>query len=251
MSTVKSKIITATENIFYYLNKTKFSHNAVLPEGFTVTCHAGSLGTKANSLDSVKAAVNWGADIVEFDVSFRPDGTAVIIHNSSPGVKQGVFLDDALKIVASDKKCKINLDIKSTANLPEVDRLVKKHGLFDRVFYTGVFEYWVDAVKNNSSIPYYLNHKITAEESNNADEALKIIAHAKNLGAIGINSHYENATKKFSDIAHENGMLVSLWTVNKISDMVKVTECCPDNITTKKPVIITLIAKNKNPSDPL
>ena len=54
-----------------------------------------------------------------------------------------------------------------------------------------------------------------------------------------------------ADIAHENGMLVSLWTVNKISDMVKVTECCPDNITTKKPVIITLIAKNKNPSDPL
>lgn len=243
MSTIKSGISLTTEKFIYNLNKNKFRHSAVLPEGFTVTCHAGSLGTKANSLDSVQTAVNWGADIVEFDVSFRPDGTAVIIHDSSPTEKQGVLLDDALKIVASVKKCRINLDIKSTANLPEVDRLVKKHGLFDRVFYTGVFEDWVDAVKSSSSIPYYLNHKITAEEASSSEKALAIIEKAKELGAIGINSHYKYANRKFSDIAHENGLLVSLWTVNKPGDMARVAECCPDNITTKKPVILTLITK--------
>ncbi len=242
MSISKQKIASSFENFYYNLNKSKFSHSADLPEGFTVTCHAGSFSTKANSLDSVQTSVDWGADIVEFDVSFRPDGTAVIIHNSSPTMNQGVLLEEALKIVAGVNECRINLDIKSSANLPEVDRLVNKYGLFERVFYTGVFEDWVDTVRKTSAIPYYLNHKITAEEATDEKLALELIEKTKNLGAIGINSHYKNATKDFSDIAHKNGLLVSLWTVNKISDMVRVIEAVPDNITTKKPNILTLIA---------
>ncbi len=243
MSNLKSEIIFAFNKIYFKLNKSKLTHNAILPEGFTITCHAGSFGTKANSLESLQTAVDWGADIVEFDVSFRPDGKAVIIHDSSPSMNQGVLLDDALRIVASVKKCKINLDIKSTANLAEVDRLVKKHGLFDRVFYTGVFEDWVETVRNSSAIPYYLNHQITAEEASDRNKAIEIIKKTKKLGAIGINSHYKFATKEFSDYVHENGLLLSLWTVNKTADMVTVIETLPDNITTKKPDILKYIAQ--------
>ncbi len=242
MSLLSAKITSAAEKIYYNINKSKFTHNISLPDGFTVTCHAGSFYTKKNSIDSVKAAVDWGADIVEFDVSFRSDGTAVIIHDPSPSMKQGVSLEEAVKIVAKDKKCKINLDIKSTANLPEVDRIVKKHGMLERVFYTGVFEDWVDRVKNTSAIPYYLNHKITSEESKDPAYAIITINKTKVLGAIGINSHFENASKEFSDIAHKNGLLVSLWTVNKTGDMLKTIETQPDNITTKKPCILSLIA---------
>ena len=243
MKTLKSLIISSYDKIYINLNKKKLSHNANLPEGFTVTCHAGSFSTKPNSLESVDVAVKWGADIVEFDVSFRPDGTAVIIHDSAPSMNQGILLDDALKIVASVDKCMINLDIKSTANLPEVDKLVNKHGLFERVFYTGVFEDWVDKVKTTSDISYYLNHKITAEEAKSIDMINSVINKTKSCGAIGINSNYKFATKEFTDIAHQNGLLVSLWTVNKIKDMVKVIEMQPDNITTKKPDILKSIAE--------
>lgn len=243
MNKIKFNFLMFTEKVYCNLFKSKNKHNTVLPENFTITCHAGAFHTKANSLDSIRTAVDWGADIVEFDVSFRPDGTAVIIHNSSPSANQGVLLDDALKIVASVKNCKINLDIKSTANLPEVDRLVKKHNLFDRVFYTGVFEDWVETVRNTSDIPYFLNHKITEEEAVNKKNALEIIEKTKNLGAVGINSHYKNSTAFFSDIAHKNGLLVSLWTVNKIGDMTKVIKMKPDNITTKKPNILKHIAE--------
>lgn len=242
MRILKSKIISSFDRIYFRLNKTKLTHSATLPDGFTITCHAGSFGTKPNTLESLKTAVERGADIVEFDVSFRPDGTAVIIHDSAPKINQGVLLDEALKIVANVDKSKINLDIKSTANLPEVDRLVKKHGLFDRVFYTGVFEDWVDTVRNSSAIPYYLNHKITAEEASDSKKAIEIIEKTKQLGAIGINSHYRFAAKEFTDWVHENGLLLSLWTVNKQSDMVKVIETEPDNITTKKPDILKMIA---------
>lgn len=242
MSNLKFRITSATDKIYCILNKSKLIHNAKLPDGFTITCHAGSFGTPDNSLESLQTAVDWGADIVEFDVSFRPDGTAVIIHDSAPKMNEGVLLGEALKIVAGVENCRINLDIKSTANLPEVDRLVKEYGLFERVFYTGVFEDWVETVRKTSSIPYYLNHKITAEEANDSKRALEIIEKTKKLGAIGINSNYKHGTKAFSDIAHKNGLLVSLWTVNKVRDMVRVIEALPDNITTRKPDFLKKIA---------
>ena len=214
---------------------------ADLPCGFTVTCHAGAMHTKPNSIESIRAAIEKDAKIVEFDVNFRPDGTPVIIHNSAPSQNQGILLKDALAVVAKANDCRINLDIKSTANLGEVDKLVKNAGLFERVFYTGVFTDWVDTVKSNSQIPYYLNHEITDEESVDPDAAQKVADKAKTLGATGINSNFRNASITFVEKIRENGLLVSLWTVNNPSDMVRVIDLKPDNITTKYPHIMNLI----------
>lgn len=240
-----SKFICSVEDFYLKLNKNKFKSVAGLPNGFTVTYHAGAMHTVPNSIDSVRAALEDDAQIVEFDVSFRPDGTAVIIHNSNPGASQGEFLENALAVVAEHDKCRINLDIKSTKNLGAVDDLVKLHGLSDRVFYTGVFEDWVETVKSNSGIPYYLNYNVSAEEV--ADKAvLQAIADkVKNYGAIGINSNFRNATKEFVDVMHKNGLLVSLWTVNKIGDMPRVLATCPDNMTTKKPHLLKKLVFNQ------
>lgn len=236
------EIICAYDNLYFSINKNKLAGNYSLPEGFTVTYHAGAMHTKPNTVNSVKAAINADAQIVEFDVSFRPDGTPVIIHNSEPKGNQGVFLENALEVVAVHPSCKINLDIKSTKNLGAVDELVRMYGLWDRVFYTGVFEDWVETVKNNSEIPYFLNHKITAEEASDKAVAQSVADLAINLGAIGINSHFENASKLFSVIMHENDLLVSLWTVNKPADMTKVLAFAPDNVTTKRPQLLKKIA---------
>lgn len=229
-----------------FLNKFKnkryfgYAKNSVdnLPENFTVTFHAGALRTKPNTLESIRAALDYGAKVVEFDVSFRPDGTAVIIHADAPKANEGVLLDEALAVVATDKECKINLDIKSTANLPQVDELVKKHGLFERVFYTGVFEDWVETVRSSSAIPYYLNHKLTKEESYDETLLQKLADKMISLGAIGLNSNFKNASAIATRVMHKNGLLVSLWTANKAADMARVIACLPDNITTKKPHIL-------------
>ncbi len=214
-----------------------------LPEGFTLTYHAGALRTKPNTVESIEAALADGASVVEFDVSFRPDGTAVIIHADKPKENEGVLLDDALAAVAKDKNCRINLDIKSTANLPQVDILVKKHGLFERVFYTGVFRDWVETVKANSEIPYYLNHKVSAEEAANATLLQKLAEEIIGLGAIGLNSNFSNANATVTEVMHKNGLLVSLWTVNNSKNAAKVISYLPDNITTKKPHLIKNMIK--------
>lgn len=243
MNLLFPEIICKADDLYFKLNRKKLTGNFDLPAGFTVTYHAGAMHTKPNTVYSVQAAVEHDADIVEFDVSFRPDGTPVIIHDSQPNSSQGVFLENALEVVAGHPSCRINLDIKSTKNLGAVDELVKLYGLTERVFYTGVFDDWVETVKCNSEIPYYLNHKITAEEAADRALAQAVADLTKKLGAIGINSHFGHASRLFSKVIHENGLLVSLWTVNDPKDMPKVLSLCPDNITTKRPQLLKNIVK--------
>lgn len=206
-----------------------------LPQGFTLTCHAGAMNTKANSVKSIEQLIEFGAQVVEMDVTFRPDGTAVIIHSSSPSSDEGELLEDALKAVAQSDSCKINLDLKAYSNLPEVDRLVKKHGLFDRVFYTGVEEAQTKTVRESSSIPYYLNcspFSLSNEGDFGTDSyAEKIIA----LGAIGMNVNFRFVKKKTVKTMHEHSLPVSVWTVDCKRDARRMLSYGVDNITTKRP----------------
>lgn len=214
-----------------------------MPDSFTVTYHTGAMNTKPNSVDSINKSISHGAEIVEFDVTFRPDGTPVIIHNTAPGNNQGIFLENALEAVAQSDKCMINLDIKSTRNLSAVDELVKMYGLSERVFYTGVFEDFVEAVRRDSKIPYYLNYNISQAEASDISALRNIAEKIKKYGAIGINTNYAHATKIFVDSMRNNGLLVSLWTVNNPGDMIKTLRLKPDNITTKKPHILKKLFK--------
>lgn len=240
---VISKFLCNYEQLKAKKKYTETYNTSDLPDNFTLTYHAGAMHTKPNTLQSIKHALEHGAKTVEFDVTFRPDGTPVIIHSSSPKSNEGVLLSDALDIVVKDKYCQINLDIKSTTNLSEVDKLVKEKGLFERVFYTGVFEDWVEKVKKDSVIPYYLNHSISQEEAASAEKIQALADKAKALGAMGINSKFTNANKTFVDVTRKNGLLVSLWTVNKASDIVRILNIKPDNITTKMPHIFNVILK--------
>lgn len=243
MSSIRSGIYDFFAKKYIKRNKNAFVSKSDLPENFTVTYHTGAMNTKPNSVESVNASIAHGAQIVEFDVTFRPDGTPVIIHSDAPKSNQGVFLENALEAVAQSDTCMINLDIKSTANLSAVDELVRMYGLTERVFYTGVFEHFVEAVKRDSQIPYYLNYNVSQTEASDITALQKIVKKVKDYGAIGINSNYSHATELFVDTMRKNGLLVSLWTVNKPADMPKILALRPDNITTKKPHILKELIK--------
>ncbi len=207
-----------------------------LPDDFTVTYHSGALKTTDNTAESVMIALEYGAKVVEVDVTFRPDGTPCVIHKAEPDSDEGVLLTDILAVVAKSPDCRINLDIKSRANLPEVDRLVKEYGLFKRVFYTGVFEDWVQDVRTNSDIPYYLNSKTDKNRRNDPVYAQELADKIKILGAIGLNTHYENATECITEVLRKNSLLISVWTANSILQQCRLLAMGVDNITTKRPL---------------
>lgn len=213
-----------------------------LPKDFTYTAHTGCVGTKDNSLEAIEAGAQYGADIVEFDLNFTKGGEPVLSHDKPKG---GEFtLDDAFKKVSEFEKLKVNIDIKSCADLRVILPLAEKHGIKDRIFFTGVTLSDVEAVKKACpDIDYYLNYSVTKPQKQ-TDEYLQSIADkVKGCGAVGINFNKDNATKKLVDKFHENGLLVSIWTVNTEKEMYRILHLSPDNITTRKPDIMSSILK--------
>ncbi len=205
-----------------------------LPEGFTITAHTGCMGTKENSLESIKMGIENGAQIIEFDLYFTEDGEPVLAHDEPVGDE--VTLDEAFAYLRMFKDAKANVDIKTVDALEKVYPLAKENNVADRIFYTGVKDEFVDAVKKNSpEIQYYLN--VDVDKSKNTDEEylLSLVEKVKNAGAVGINFNYKSASKELVDIFHENNLLVSIWTVDSEYNMYKILSFGPDNITTRNP----------------
>ncbi len=204
-----------------------------LPQGFTVTAHAGALGTEDNSVASLQTGIA-NADIIEFDLQFLSDGTPVLSHDH-PAPKSAVTLREAFSILKNSPQTKANVDIKSTENLPAIEPLAREYGVFDQIFLTGVGEDFLDAVRRDCpAIPYYLN---MSPKKGCADPAYirSVVDTVRAAGAVGINCHLDDMTPALSKAMHDAGLLVSLWTANCDQQIAKALRCSPDNLTSRIP----------------
>lgn len=207
-----------------------------LPKNFTVTAHSGSMKTPQNSIQSILIGAQ-NADIIEFDLNFTKDKAAVLSHDEPKGGE--VTLNEAFEALASIKKTKANVDIKSTANLSAIEKSAEQYGVSERIFFTGVDENMVGEVQRQcSNVPYYLNVGVDAKKNEDNGYLLSLVEKVKENGAVGINMHFGGASKKLVEVFHENGLLVSIWTVDKKKDMYKILSYSPDNITTRNPDVL-------------
>lgn len=205
---------------------------------YTITAHTGTMGTADNSLESISTGIKNGADIVEFDLNFNKDGVAVLSHNEPKGGE--VLFEDALKFIAdNDSEIKINIDVKTTYDLKTVEELVKKYGLIDRAFFTGIFEKFIPAVKEQcTDIKYYLNYNKKSPLFGKKKFYAEAVKTVKESGAIGLNINFMCLDKSYVDFFHNEELLVSAWTANTEKAMRKVIKMGVDNITTKHPDVL-------------
>ncbi len=204
--------------------------------GFTVTAHTGSMHTRANSAASVAASIRYGADITEMDVTFRKDGTPVIIHSASPKDNEGLLFSKALEAVAKSDMLRMNLDLKAFWNTAAVQNALIGAGLLERAFYTGVFEKNAKEVRNGSPlVPYYINASLSPSERDSQDALNALAERIRGFGGVGLNIHYPCLNHKVVEVMHEHGLLVSAWTVHCKADMEALIAMGVDNITTKNP----------------
>lgn len=200
----------------------------------TVTAHTGCEGTADNSLEAIKKGYESGADIVEFDLRFTKDGEPVLAHDEA--AEESIPLRKAFELVAECGSLMVNVDCKTVENIAAVPALAKDCGILDRIFYTGIEAEKVAAVQKNSpGVEYYLNTKVNLWRKGSEKYIRSLVKLIKDNGAVGINIRFKSASKKMIDIFHEEGLKVSLWTVNKEKDMPKVIALGCDNITTREP----------------
>lgn len=203
-----------------------------LPVHFTCTAHTGCMGTEENSLESIEKGYENGADIVEFDLNFDKQGNPVLCHDEPAGGE--ITLDEAFKRVSEYESLRVNVDVKSDLHLEKVKPLAEKYGIADRIFFTGIHDGFVESARK-TGVMYYLNVNVKKPLFRRKKYYLSLVERVKTSGAAGINFNKSNASDELVRTFHENRLLVSIWTVDKRTEMHKILSFFPDNITTRNP----------------
>ncbi|MCL2512424.1 MAG: glycerophosphodiester phosphodiesterase [Oscillospiraceae bacterium] len=218
-----------------------------LPAGFTVTAHAGALGTEPNTYGSIKTLLEWGADIIEADLRFNDEGTPVLAHDAVKNGQETPLLSDIFGLL-KNYVTQMNIDVKESRNLAEARRLAEEAGIIDRVFFTGISEGTVPAAQKDApGIPYYLNKELDEKKLEYYDYLQSLADKVKELGAIGLNINYKYVSKELVDTMRENGLLVSVWTADSKRAMVKALAAGADNITTRHPDVLSWLIADLEP----
>lgn len=229
----------------YAVTKTYDEMELTFVENFTITAHTGAYDTRMNSLESVKAALENDAQIIELDIRQRPDHTVVMSHDIVVTNNDGVELEKAFELL-KDTEIMINLDIKETRVLNSLYQLLIDYNLVERSFLTGIETINVNAVKESdcANMDYYLNYMPSRTKIFFDEYRVKLIDLLEETGAIGINCNYKYASMQLSSLLHKKGYKLSVWTIDTERTAKKMLAIKPDNITTKKPDMIVKVIQN-------
>lgn len=230
----------------YAVTKSYDERKLSFVDNFTITAHTGAYGTQMNSFESVQAAINNNAQIVELDIRQRPNGTVVMSHDIVVTNNDGTPLEDVLILIKDTADMRINFDIKETRALNNLYALIVEYNLLDRSFLTGIEQINVKAVKESdcASMEYYLNYMPSKVKIFSDDYRQKIIDLLEETGAVGINCNYKYAGSQLSNLLHKKGYKLSVWTIDKEKIAKKMLVIKPDNITTKNPDMIKSVIAN-------
>lgn len=204
----------------------------------TITAHSGAFDTPDNSMEFIRTAIKRNAKIIEIDVNMRPNGVLVINHDEVKTNRDGTELSIVMRTIRKSG-AQINLDIKKPETLPALYRLIRQLKMQNQVFLTGIRMENIPMVRRHCpGIRYYLNYGIEASQVDNRHFQKRVLRDLKASGAVGINVHYKEWSREFTDLLHDNGYEVSLWTLNEAADAPFVIGCNPDNITSRHPDMV-------------
>ena len=217
-----------------------------LSGGVTVTAHSGCMSLPDNSLEAMAAGIEAGAGIVEFDLNYTADGTPVLSHDKPADGSSCVTLAEAFAFLAQHKGVQANVDVKSTERLELVPPLAAQAGVMEQIFFTGVREQDVAAVREKCpGFPYYLNTSV-----HRGDDLKALVKKTAALGAVGLNINWKSASPKLIRAFHQKGMPVSVWTVNRAARAIEMALLGADNITSRRPdLVCRLIGSAEQNSD--
>jgi glycerophosphoryl diester phosphodiesterase len=204
-----------------------------------------------NTLRSFKKALEIGVDAVEFDVRKTKDNQLVVIHDpdvkrttDGEGLVSELTLDEIKGFSAEkgekiptlkealdflDKKVKIVIELKETGYEEKVLAAVHQNGLEKNVVIVSFKEEALRKVKDlDSQVEtglIYVKHK------NPVKAALDL--KASYLLPLYRFTHTANVQK-----AHENGLKVIVWTINKPEEAAEYQKKGVDGIASDKPDIL-------------
>lgn len=195
-----------------------------------------------NTLAAFQAAVEAGADIVEFDVRRSPDGALVISHDPVERARPRLpTLDEALELLRG--RVALEVEIKNVpgeadyepsgaAIARDVVAALRRHAFADAFIASFDAECLRSVEELDSGIPTGL----LVEPTDDLEDALERAAgrHAFLLPAA---SALESADETFVDRAHERAICICTWTVDDPAAMEQLFELGADAVETNDPAL--------------
>ena len=237
-----------------------------------VTAHTGCEGTPENSLESLRAGLEAGADTVEIDVRGTRDGSVVLMHDDYveyEGQRRAVeeltlseindalsppaiLLEEAFEAFAAEEST-LNLDLKDDVCIEPTVELVRRYGLSERVIITGCDAGRATTVRRvGPELPVLLNVGVEDAEialRSYQEFADKICRRATESGCCGLNVPYALCRSELVRYARYRYLPVSVWTVDDEATMLDMAGMGVDSITTYRPkTLARLLAEEQRRS---
>jgi len=253
-----------------------------------ITAHAGCEGTEPNSRESIVAAYNSPADIVEVDVRVSADGVVFLMHDNAMVLSDNEIIPvehlpwdeirneaqcrQGYEVLSFEAFCDLieelehgtprrtptkrpffNLDIKNPSALPSTATIVRLHTLEHRVMFSGLDERGIAlAALCIPEMAYFFNADSLLSDSRQAEYEEARLEEACSLalrhGCKGINLEWTRASAAMVRSIHQKGLFVMLWTVDAAPDIERVLGYGPDAITTHYPERLARMVKEKRES---
>lgn len=208
-----------------------------------------------NTLRSYKKALELGVDAVELDVRSTRDGEIVVIHDAEVGKTtngKGLVNQLTLKEIKQlnagksekiptlqealdflDKKAKVLIELKETGFEEKVLKAIAERGLEKNVVIVSFLE---EALKKVRELNDKVETGLIYSKHNNPIKA------ASDLKASYLLPLYRFTHTADVQKAHQKGLKVIVWTINKPEEVAEYVKKGVDGIASDKPDILTKIA---------
>jgi glycerophosphoryl diester phosphodiesterase len=230
-----------------------------------------------NTLDSFRAAIAVGIDLIEFDVLDLRNGPLILAHSDqldevSHGAASGRVrnqslealrtvapnlptLDDALAFFADEApEIGLHVDLKLKTRLDELARALRRHGLESRTVISGFHVPSLRTVaraaprvrvgltypEDRLSIsrkPYLWPIVSLGLTSMRASVGLRLPRLARRVGATTVMLEHRLVTESSVAKCHAVGLPVLTWTVDEPEDLKRVVKAGVDGVITNDPRI--------------
>lgn len=228
-----------------------------------------------NTIPAFKKSVEIGIDGFETDVHITKDEQLVLCHNYtidetsdgkgkiaektlkelesydfggyfSPKYKNTKIptVDEFLSFVEGTDISVLNIELKSpeeneTAIVRETIRLVKEHGLFEKLIISSFDpKLLVEAKEIDQSTKTGLLYSPNQRSTYKNRLISRPIDYAKSIGVDAIHPIHMFVDERLVSNAHEAGMLVNPWTVDTVKQIERMIKCGVDGIITNFPDVV-------------
>jgi len=231
-----------------------------------ITAHTGCEDSPANTIASVLAASQAGADVVEIDLRTSGDGFPVLVHDSYLEGRGGARIHvpsrsyrelqsfaeqhtlelTPLEEILSEVRrigCMLNIDLKDINSIDHVQQRIRSFGLTHNVIISGCSVDWAGEIaKEMSQLRVLLNvysEDILSSPENRRTHMEDMVLFALEHGCCGINIDFEICTPDLVDFARKRFLPISVWTVDRREDMLNMLEMGVFAITTYHPALLS------------